>query len=355
MSAITTVYVERAVRDHPRTVEILARLPVERTIECERYGEVFNRRAQSFRLQKARPALILARKHDRHVLEAPGGYAVGGGRNYYFSHLLNCPYDCRYCFLQGMYRSAHYVLFVNYGAFGRAIDGVLDRHAGEEVYFFSGYDGDSLAFEGVSGFCAEFLPFFAERPHARLELRTKSTRIVPLVSRAVVPNAIVAMSFTPRVASERWELGVPSLKRRLDALARLGGRGWPLGLRFDPLLWWPGCLEHYDGLFESVLDRLDESWIHSVSLGAFRLPRPFFRRLLAEYPDEPLLAAPLTEHERMVGYRPDLEEELVAYCSEWLERRLGPERLFPCSFQQGSGAAAAGSAEAPAAARPRPR
>ena len=31
--------------------------------------------------------------------------------------MLNCVYDCRYCFLQGMYRSANYVLFVNYDDF----------------------------------------------------------------------------------------------------------------------------------------------------------------------------------------------------------------------------------------------
>ncbi len=257
-------------------------------------------------MQKDRPALILARKHDGHVLEAPPGYSLGGRWNYYFSHLLNCPYDCRYCFLQGMYRSAHYVLFVNFEAYERAIDRVLERHYGDEVYFFSGYDGDSLAFDGVSGFCAAFLPFFAERPRAQLELRSKSARIAPLLGRRAMENCVVAMSFTPRQAWERWERGVPRIERRLEALVRLGRAGWPLGLRFDPLLWWPDCLEAYDGLFEQLFARLDERG-------------------------------------RMIGYREELEQELVGHCARRLGDRLAPERLFVCPTGE---AAAAGRAAA---------
>ena len=34
----------------------------------------------------------------------------------------NCIYDCRYCFLQGMYRSAHYVVFINYEDYQWAIE-----------------------------------------------------------------------------------------------------------------------------------------------------------------------------------------------------------------------------------------
>ena len=128
--------------------------------------EVFNPKAQSFRLQKLRPALILAAKHDAHVLPAPHEYNIGSRHNYYFSHLLNCPYDCRYCFLQGMFRSANFVFFVNYEDFEEALDRRLEEWSGEDVHFFSGYDCDSLAFESVTGFCDSFLPFFEARPKA---------------------------------------------------------------------------------------------------------------------------------------------------------------------------------------------
>lgn len=65
---VSVVYIEEAVREHPRVKRICSRLSHARII----------------------PA-----------------YGLGGDKNFYFSHMLNCIYDCRYCFLQGMFRSAH--------------------------------------------------------------------------------------------------------------------------------------------------------------------------------------------------------------------------------------------------------
>jgi|GEM_PF-5001318 len=136
---IESVYIEEDVRDHPRTLEILRKLPRAEVQTIERYGELFNRKRQNFRLQKQQPALILARKHANHVLSAPADYNIGGQHNFYFSHLLNCVYDCRYCFLQGMFRSANYVLFVNYEDFFEQI--AQTQHAlPSPGWYFSGYE-----------------------------------------------------------------------------------------------------------------------------------------------------------------------------------------------------------------------
>ncbi len=326
---ISTIYIEEGVADHPRTVEILSRLPEARRVVCERYGQVFNPAAQNFRLQKVEPALILAAKHEGLVLEAPAGYAIGADHNFYFSHMLNCPYDCRYCFLQGMYRSANYVLFVNYEDFGAAIDARLAESEGQ-AFFFSGYDGDSLAFDAFSGFCAHFLPFFAERPGAWLELRTKSARLQPLLEHHALPNVVAAYSFTPAAVHQRLEHSVPSVERRIACLRYLGERGWPLGLRFDPLIWWDGYQEAYRELFESVFSRLDPSWIHSVSLGGFRMPQRFFDRLTRLYPEERLLAGPLERRHGMASYRREIEEEMLDFCTAELASFVPSERFFPC-------------------------
>ena len=331
MSAIRTVYVERQVAGHARTRAVLERLPAARVVSCERYGEVFNRSAQSFRIQKGGPALILAAKHDGHVLPAPSEYNVGGRQNYYFSHILNCPYDCRYCFLQGMFRSAHFVLFVNYEDFETAMDRRLEASPDDEVFFFSGYDCDSLALEGVTGFCAEFLPYFASRPRSWLELRTKSASVGMLEVVPPLENCVVAFSFTPAAAHEVWEAGVPSIERRLGAMRRLGERGWKLGLRFDPLVWWPECLDDYLEHIRRVFAALDPDWLHSVSLGAFRLPAPFFRRMVDMYPEERLFAAPLVRRDSLVSYREELQQPLVEACREEILRHTDEAKLFECT------------------------
>lgn len=71
----------------------------------------------------------------------------------YFCHVLNCVYDCRYCFLQAMHRSAHLVMFVNYEDFTETVSKDLTASSSDEqAWFFLGYDCESLAYEPVTGF-----------------------------------------------------------------------------------------------------------------------------------------------------------------------------------------------------------
>lgn len=332
---ISTIYLEEEIAEHPRALEILDRFPRATVVSCRRYGEVFNRRAQSFRLQKRRPALIVARKHDRFVHPTPAGYGIGHERSFYFSHMLNCLYDCRYCFLQGMYRSANYVVFVNYEDFF----GEIARTAAEESTpscFFSGYDCDSLAFEKVTGFVARALPFFRGVPGAWLELRTKSTQIEALLAEEPFERCVVAFSFTPEEVSLALEHQVPALERRLRAMARLARHGWRLGLRFDPLIFSPDFRARYRGLFEQVFKVVAGEALHSVSLGPFRLPTGFFRNVERLYPEEPLFAGPLEERSGMVSYGAGLEGEMVGFCTEELLRHVPREVFFPCAVGAGS-------------------
>ncbi|MGI9301722.1 MAG: SPL family radical SAM protein [Gammaproteobacteria bacterium] len=328
---ISALYIEDEVRGHPLVEAIAARFPRAARVACERYTEVFNPRAQSFRLQKKRPALILARKFDGLVLPAPNDYGLGGVRNFYFSHMLNCLYDCRYCFLQGMYRSAHYVLFVNYEDFHDAIDRTLVQAPDENTWFFSGYDCDSLATEPVTRFVENFLPFFRGRPQAWLELRTKSTQVRALLHAEPFERCVVAFSFTPQETASALEHKVPSVERRIDAMARLQARGWPVGLRFDPLIYRQGFVAQYHRLFAQVFASIDAGRVHSVSLGPFRVPSGYFHNVVKLYPYEPLFAGPLGESKGMVSYHADLEQEMTQRCTDALLEYIDEDLLFSCA------------------------
>jgi spore photoproduct lyase len=324
------VYVERGVAGEPRAREFLARMPRARIVECDHYGEIFNRRAQDFRLQKRAPAWIVAAKNAGWVLPVPSGHGVGGEENYYFSHMLNCVYDCGYCFLQGMFRSANYLWFVNYEDFMRAIDERLAASTAEALWFFSGYDCDSLAAEPLTRFAAEFLPFFAARPRAWLELRTKSVQIESLLAREPIANCVVAFSFTPCEVHDELEGGVPSVERRIAALRRLAENGWSVGLRFDPLIWSPDFRVRYARLFAKVFAAIGGDTVHSASLGAFRLPRGFYSRMSKMMPHDALLAGPLVDNDGLVSYLPELEQELVTEVGTLLLGHLPADRFFPC-------------------------
>lgn len=328
----STLYIETALLTHPRVAAIRQRFPAAQVVECERYGEVFNPKTQNFRLQKQRPALILAKKHQRFALPAPLGYNIGARHNYYFSHILNCLYDCRYCFLQGMYQSANYVLFINYEDYQQHIAEICATHADETVHFFSGYDCDSLALEPITEFAAHFLPFFAALPNAWLELRTKSTQVRSLLNYQAFPRCVVAFSLSPDAIAHKVEAKAPTLARRLQALVKLQQQGWLIGLRFDPLIYQSDYQQQYQQLFAEVFAQIDLSRLHSVSLGVFRLPQAYFKKIHKLYPEEKLFASPLTQQQGMVSYAAEIEAEMMAYCRDLLLSYIPESVFFPCQL-----------------------
>jgi len=327
---ISTLYIERDIAKHPKAQAIMARYPNVRQISIDRYGDVFNQPGQNFRQQKQQPALILAKKHGRRVIPTPADYHIGGRRNYYFSHMLNCVYDCRYCFLQGMYRSGNYVVFVNFDDFFEDIRTISEQEPSTPAWFFSGYDCDSLALNPVTEFTDSALDQFATMPNAHLELRTKSTQIRNLLNRPPIPNVVVAYSLSPETIAETHEHKAPPAHKRIQALQDLQQAGWLVGLRFDPILYANNYQSLYAKLFQQVFGALNVDTIHSVSLGPFRLPKPFYKRMIRLYPDSQLLAQPMRTETPMVSYPYDVEQDILGYCEEELLKYLRKDQYFPC-------------------------
>jgi len=94
-----------------------------------------------------------------------------------------------------MYQSGNYVVFINTEDFFADIRQVCEQH-NEPVWFFSGYDCDSLALDPVTGFVADCLSYFQDLAKGYLELRTKSTQIRPILKRDAMPNVVVAYSLS---------------------------------------------------------------------------------------------------------------------------------------------------------------
>lgn len=312
--------------------QIVGRFDHAEKILCDRYAEVFNPKSQNFRLQKQNPALILAHKHEGRVLPAPQGYGVGSRENYYFSHMLNCIYDCRYCFLQGMYQSAHYVVFVNYEDITDSIAQISSPLKNQAPWFFSGYDCDSLAFEPVTGFMQHCMDVFEDLPHAWLEIRTKSTQVRGLLNRRAQNNVVVAFSFTPEDFSRRFEHGVPDIHKRIKAMVLLQSRGWKIGLRFDPIMAYHDYQTSYKDLFEQIFSNLDPALIHSVSMGEFRMPKGFFKKIKKLYPEEPLYHLYMDENDGMKSFKGSLQQSMFDFCRSQLLRWMPEHKLFNCSI-----------------------
>ena len=329
---VDTIYCEESVTDHPRTREIFSRFKSARKISVPRYGAIFNKRDQNFKLQKRNPALILARKYNGFVLPVPDGFGLSDHNNFYFSHMYNCIYDCRYCFLQGLYSSANYVLFVNYEDFSTQIEATIAAHKGKNVAFFSGYDCDSLALENITNFTSFILPLFKKNPTALLELRTKSIQLKPMIISDVLKNCVIAYSLIPDAISKHLDIKTPSIDRRIHAMKKLAAKGWKLGLRFDPLIHGEDWRNLYKGLIDRIFSEIPEDSIHSISFGALRFPKAMFKKIHSMYPKELLFSGPLLSTGGLVSYKSDIENEMISFCRHVINETIAQPIIFNCSF-----------------------
>ena len=321
---IDTIYIEEDIIDHPKTNEILALMPRAVKIFIKRYTEVFNKKSQNFRLQKINPSLILARKYNNFLHKAPVNYGIGNQYNYYFSHMINCVFDCRYCFLQGMFRSANFVIFVNYEELFLSIEKLMFDIKNKKITFFSGYNCDSLASESYTGFIKEAIRFFENKNNIELEIRTKSTFVKPMLNN-YISNCIIAYSLTPEKISKKFEIGVPSLKKRIHSISKLVKLGWKIGLRFDPIICEEGWEELYEFFFKNIFKEVPSDSIHSVTYGALRFPNRVFKNIEKLYPEEKLFY-------RKVSLDEQINEENMSLniIKKMLEKHIDKKKIFLC-------------------------
>ncbi len=195
---------------------------------------------------------------------------------------------------------------------------------------FSGYDCDSLALEPLTKFIEYFLPVFRDNPNLLLEIRTKSTQIRTLLDKEPFGNCIVAFSFTPATIASTLEHLTPGITKRINAMVQLQKKGWSVGIRFDPLIYDENFKQNYEALFDSIFNKLNVDKIHSVSLGSFRLPKKFFKKISELYPDELLFASPFADHKGMISYRDNIRTEMIDYCVDALSAYIPEDRFFPC-------------------------
>jgi len=195
---------------------------------------------------------------------------------------------------------------------------------------FSGYDCDSLALDHISQFTQSFLPHFRANPTAHLELRTKSVNIKPLLNNDPLKNVVTAFSFTPQEISTQLEHGVPSVSSRINAMKKLTQSGWQVGLRIDPIIDCTNFSKRYESLFFDIFSIIPLEMIHSVSLGAFRMPGPFFKKMEKLYPTEKLFAGSLEKKQGVVSYKKEIEQKRKETCKNLLLQLIPEEKLFLC-------------------------
>ncbi|MDR1539670.1 MAG: radical SAM protein [Clostridiales bacterium] len=307
------IYVEKKASCHPKAKEILSRFPSSQVILIEHYKDVFCRRGQNFTLQKKSPKLILAVRSSKFIYAGSDMCDSFGNSNFVCSsQIMNCLYDCEYCYLRGMYSSANIVVFVNIEDTFSEVLKILP------AYICVSYDSDLLAFEGLAGFVREWLEFCERNPKATIEIRTKGGSLSSIENCKPIPNAMLAWTLSPEPIASKFERGAPSLERRLAQMRRALDAGWKVRLCVDPVLKLNGWREMYGQLAKECKMAVKLTELLGVSVGAFRANSGYFKKMCGLQPDSEIFAY-IDGYSSGEAVRYSDEEEIVKYVSELFE------------------------------------
>ncbi len=274
------VYVEKDIKN--KSIEILDKLTNSEIIYIDNYQEIFGRKKQNFLFQKKNPSLILAKKTGKFLYPNPP-YCQNFGykRVFYTSLILNCLFDCSYCFLKGMYPSANIVFFLNINDFLKELKN--EAKNGEFLLFLS-YDTDLLAFENLSGFIHKFYEFLSENKKINVEIRTKSSNFSSIEALEPIDNIILAWSLLPDEIIQKFENKTPSLEQRLFAIKKAIEKGWKVRIIFDPIITIDN-ITIYNEFFKKIKNLIDYKKILDISCGNFRMNEKYLKNIILIYPE----------------------------------------------------------------------
>lgn len=320
------IYVETGVKDHPRTQMILGKFPFAEIVEISHYKDVFCRSRQSGVLQHRSQNLILAKKEGALLYEgAPVCQSFGNPYFYYTSCVMNCIFDCEYCYLKGMYPSANIVVFVNLEDYFAQAEQMLRVHP---LYLCVSYDTDLLALEHVTGYVGAWSEFAKKHKNLNIEIRTKcadgqlAERILP------VPGVIYALTLSPQAVIEAYEHYTPSLRARLAFAKQLMHAGCAIRLCFDPMIFLPEWERHYAQMLTQVYDTIDMEKIVDVSVGSFRISCDYLKIMRKQEPDSAVVWFPFQNENGYYHYPKELMEEMEAFLVHQLEQKIPREKIF---------------------------
>lgn len=320
------IYVEKSVRDHFRTQEILKKFPSAEVIQISHYKDVFCRSKQSFRFQHRSQNLILAAKQGTLLYEgAPVCQSFGNSYFYYTSCVMNCVFDCEYCFLKGMYPSANIVIFVNLEDIFAEAERLLQSHP---LYLCVSYDTDLPALEQITGYVGEWRDFAQQHENLKIEIRTKCANKSFVRSVRPVPGVIYAFTLSPQAVIDACERYTPSLAERLSCAAELVQAGCPVRLCFDPMLYLPDWKRQYAEMLEQVQSAVDLRNVVDVSVGTFRISQDYLKKMRKQEPDSAVVWFPFQKEDGFYQYPRELMEQMESFLTERLAETIPREKIF---------------------------
>ncbi|WP_462427633.1 spore photoproduct lyase family protein [Fusobacterium varium] len=325
-SSFSHIYIEKEAFDYPLTKKILEKFPNSNIVELEIYKEIFSKGNQNFIIQKKSPKLILAVKKENYLYEGAKVCESFGNDNFYYtSSIMNCIYDCEYCYLQGVYTSANIVIFVNIEDCFKEIEKILQK---KSMYICISYDTDLLALEGITGLAEQWYHFVRKNKNLKIELRTKSSNIKVLRNLEPADNVILAWTLSPAEFAVQHENGAASLEQRLKAANEMLEKGWKVRICFDPVIYMKNFEGEYGELIKKTFKELSPDEILDVSIGTFRISKEYLKRMRKYRVTSEVLLYPFFCKDGVYSYYPQHINKMMDFMEKEVKKYVEDKKIF---------------------------
>ena len=141
-----------------------------------------------------------------------------------------CPHQCAYCALGGVQMA-----MVNLDQYVEHLDQLIEHNPWETVYLFNDAS-DTLVLEPEINNIKYFLDYFKSKDGRYFVVHTKSANVDHLLGHEHDQRAILLWSVTGPTASRLFEPGAATCEERLEAARKCYAAGYPIRLKFKPII-----------------------------------------------------------------------------------------------------------------------
>jgi spore photoproduct lyase len=164
----------------------------------------------------------------------------------------------------GVWRSPTVKIFVNLPEILTEIEKQAARFD-RPTAFYHGKLQDGLALDPLTGYSRRLVPFFAQRPCARMTLLTKSTDVENLLDLDHRGRSILSWTVNPPELVRAFETNTPPVSARIEAMRRVSAAGYPVRAVMMPILPLDDWRSSYAWFLEGLLARVR---LQRITLGS---------------------------------------------------------------------------------------
>ena len=325
------IYIEEEAYGYRLSDTILNKFPNSSIVGIKNYKDVFNRLKQDFQTQKKSMNIILAKKSPPflyQVTDMVQGHHMPGF--FYTTPMLNCLYNCEYCFLQGMYSSGNIVIFVNQEDFQDYIKLKLQQNkASKEVVTVSiSYNTDLLAMENLFPITKSWIKFASECKNLMIEIRTKSSNFKSIDTMDSNQNVLLSWTISPEEVSKAYEHLAPPLSQRISAIKSAMDKGWKVRLCFDPIMNIENWDKIYSEFFLYLFQKINNKKLYDITLGTFRMNKDYFNRINRRNPQSEIYYSEYVTEKNTVALPKNMRIFMMEKLKQELSKYIVPKKIL---------------------------